>query len=251
MPRPSVIQLREFYASPLGKLVRRYLTKAIRESWPELGKDTLCGVGYANPVLRSFYRQEKHDQACVLSLMSAAQGATVWPEYGASRAVLYEAGKFPLRDNQVNRLLLVHALEHSADPEKLMAECWRVLTPGGRMMVVVPSRISMWSSAHDTPFAWGQPYTMTQLQELVCEQFTHIHTRGALGFIPSQRRWLMRTAALFERLARLISPMWGGVWVMEVEKQIYAGIKERKTERTLKNYVPVPAKPALSRHNKI
>ncbi len=226
MLRPNVVQLREFYASALGVLVRRYLMRAVRVNWPDLGADTLCGVGHANPVLRSFLRQEKQGAACVFSLMPAQQGATVWPGYGSPRGVLYEAGHFPLRDNQVNRLLLLHALEHSSDMEKMLAECWRVLTPGGRMIVVVPHRRSIWSRAQDTPFASGKPFTAAQLRETVCQKFTHINTRAALGVWPSQRRWLMRISLLLERFIRVALPMWGGVLVMEVEKQLYAGIKE-------------------------
>ena len=57
----------------------------------------------------------------------------------------------------------------------------------------------------------------------------------------------MRFSGILERFSRLISPMWGGVLLIEVEKQIYAGLKEKKTERGIAKYVPVPAKPALSK----
>ena len=245
--RPNVVQLREFYASALGMRVRRSLSLAVRACWPELSGDTLVGVGYANPILRSFLRQEKHEKAAIFSLMPAAQGAVVWPDYGANRSVLYEAGRFPLRDHQLNRLLLLHALEHSEDEAQLLAECWRVLVPGGRMIVVVPSRRSMWSRSAATPFSHGKPYSAAQLREVVCEQFTLVQTRGALAFAPSQSRWLLKVSGLLERLSPWLSPMLGGVILMEVEKQLYAGIKGKREPKRLTDYVPAAAKPALSR----
>lgn len=245
--RPNVVQLREFYASALGARVRRSLSLAVRGCWPELAGDTLVGVGYANPALRSFLRQEKHDKATIFSLMPAAQGAVVWPDYGANRSVLYKAGRFPLRDHQLNRLLLVHALEHSEDEAQLLAECWRVLVPGGRMIVVVPSRRSMWSRGAATPFSHGKPYSAAQLREVVCEQFTLVQTRGVLSYAPSQSRWLLKLSGVLERLSPWLSPMLGGAILMEVEKQLYAGVKDRKAPRRLADYVPAAVKPALSR----
>ena len=248
MARPDVVALREFYASGLGKLVRRFLTKPIHRHWPELGNDTLCGIGYANPILRPYLRQEQGDASLVLSLMPAEQGAIVWPDYGANRTALSASAQLPIADNHLNRIVLMHALEHSDDEERLIAECWRTLTPGGRMIVVVPNRLSIWSSVHHTPFSWGRPYTSSQLRDVVCQQFTHIDTDSALFFFPSRRRWLMRLAPIGERIADWFSPTLGGVLVMEVEKQIYAGVKERRMEFTTKPaFAPVSSKPALSR----
>lgn len=249
MARPTVVQLREFYASPLGKQVRRSLIRVIKQQWGVLGDDTLCGVGYANPLLRPFIRQERSAHSFVLSLMPASQGAIVWPDYGSSRAALYQPRQFPIRDNRVNRLLLVHALEHSEDEAQLIAECWRVLTPGGRMIVIAPNRRSVWSGAGSTPFSYGKPFTLSQLRDAVCQQFTHMHCETALLFPPVGARWLARFNVLLERAGSWLTPMLGGVWVMEVEKQIYAGLKEKKSERGVLRpaYLPVGGKPALPR----
>jgi len=50
---------------------------------------------------------------------------------GDVRAMPYEDGEFDL----VNCL---HVLEHVPEPDKAIAEMWRVLKPGGHMYVVVP-----------------------------------------------------------------------------------------------------------------
>ena len=251
--RSDVVQLREFYASPLGLATRRTLSDVIGERWPSLGGDLLVGIGYANPLLRSFLRREKQskkDGAMVLPLMPAGQGAIVWPDYGANRSILCDEHRLPLRDGQANRLLLLHAFEHSADPAKLLAECWRVLTPGGRMMVIVPRRRGLWTRAQRAPFAGGQCFTPAQLREQICEQFTHLHTGGVLHFPPLQARWLLKFSGVLGRLMPWVAPMFGGALLMEVEKQLYAGIKERASPRSLRDYVPAAVKPALSRHRR-
>lgn len=247
--RPDVVALREFYASALGKRVRRHLMQALRYHWPELGDDSLGGIGYANPLLRGYLRQERSEASLVISLMPASQGAIVWPDYGANRAVLYQPGQFPIADNHLNRLLLCHALEHSEQVEALLSECWRVLTPGGRLLAVVPHRRSLWTSAQHTPFSCGTPYTVSQLRALVCRQLTHIQTSSALFFPPGRARWLLRLSGALERAGDWVAPMLGGVLLIEAEKQIYAGLRERRAEEPVLRpaYAPVASRPAMSR----
>lgn len=249
--RRDVVKLREFYASGLGKAVREALCAAVRRSWPDMAGDTLMGIGYANPILRSYLRKEKQDksaQAQLFSLMPAEQGAIVWPDYRMNRSVLCDDLALPLRDGQLNRLLLIHALEHCADDKKLIQECWRVLMPAGRMLIVAPRRSGLWARLKASPFSGGKSYSSGQLRAVACEPFTHLHTHTALYFLPHPSRGLLRVSGLFERICPWLIPLLGGVWVMEVEKQIYACIKERKLDARLGQYVPAAAiKPALSR----
>lgn len=245
--RPDVVSLREFYLSPLGQWVRRVLGDAILTIWPELKGDTLIGIGYANPFLRRYLRQER-EASDILSLMPATQGATVWPHYGGNRAVLHDTEYLPVADNHANRILLIHALEHAEDPRALLSECWRVLVPGGRMLVVVPNRLGGWCRSKRTPFSKGQAMRGSEMRELVCEHFTHIHTRTAL-FLPPLRFGLLRNLrGATEIIGRGVLPFFGGVWVMEVEKQIYAGVTEVKRSHPARAaFRPIGSKPALSR----
>ena len=48
----DVIDLREFYRSPLGQLARRLVMRRIREFWPDLKGQSVLGIGYATPINR-------------------------------------------------------------------------------------------------------------------------------------------------------------------------------------------------------
>ena len=54
MLRPDIIDLREFYANPLGWAVRRLLRQRLRDFWPDVKGMTVLGLGYATPYLRIF-----------------------------------------------------------------------------------------------------------------------------------------------------------------------------------------------------
>ncbi len=48
----------------------------------------------------------------------------------------------PLPDNEFGCVLMLAVLEHLDYPEKIIHECYRVLKPGGRLIITIPSNYS-------------------------------------------------------------------------------------------------------------
>jgi len=151
----------------------------------------------------------------------------------------------------VDRLLVMHGLETSDHPAKLLEECWRVLGPGGRAIFVVPNRAGLWSRSDKTPFGYGRPYTLGQLEsQLRAHQFTIERHAAALYQLPSMRRFWLKSGPLFEKAGRHIPTMLaGGVFLVEVSKQVHlqrglmTKVKNRRRIRVLEglsNPLPVP-----------
>ena len=74
--RVDIIDLREFYARPLGAVVRRLIAQRVRALWRDVSGMNVFGLGYAAPYLGVF-RQEA---TCVGALMPASQGVIAWPQ---------------------------------------------------------------------------------------------------------------------------------------------------------------------------
>lgn len=66
------------------------------------------------------------------------QGYTSLDRYDADVCCDLNEG-IPLEDNSVGILRAHDAIEHLKDPQKTMAEAWRVLADGGMFMIMVPS----------------------------------------------------------------------------------------------------------------
>src|SRR5208283_3194283 len=119
----DVVDLRNFYAQRLGTVARRFIGRGIRTRWSDTASLRVLGIGYATPYL-GLFREEA--ERC-LALMPAPQGVVRWPSARPGLAALVEEDELPLTDSAVDRILLVHALEVSADPGELLREAWRVL----------------------------------------------------------------------------------------------------------------------------
>jgi SAM-dependent methyltransferase len=221
----DVKTLRDFYRTPLGQVARRQLTLTIRERWKGVNGRTVVGVGFASPFLGTF-RSEAATLGC---LMPSRQGAIVWPRTGACHSVLVGETQWPLPDNNVDRLLVVHCLEHSERPGPLLREIWRVLRPNGRVMFVVPNRRGLWSRMDRTPFGSGLPFSRGQLEmQLTDALFTPVDWGESLYFPPVSQRLMLRMAPALERVGAKLSIGVAGVIVVEATKEVMAPVGTSK-----------------------
>ncbi len=226
----DVVDLRNFYAQRLGVVARRFIGRGIRARWKDTRAMRVLGVGYATPYL-GLFREEA--ERC-LALMPAPQGVVRWPSTRPALAALVEEDELPLTDAAVDRILLVHALEMSADPMELLRESWRVLAAGGRLLVVVPNRRGVWARMDTTPFGHGRPYSRSQIMQLLRETwFTPTGWDEALYVPPIQRGWFLRSAPAWERAGAMVASPFAGVHIVEATKQVYRAIPARREKRRL------------------
>jgi SAM-dependent methyltransferase len=226
----DVVDLRNFYGQHLGVVARRFVGRGIRSRWKDTRALRVLGVGYATPYL-GLFREET--ERC-LAMMPAPQGVVRWPSSRPALTALVEEDELPLTDAAVDRILLVHALEMSADPMELLREVWRVLAPGGRLLAVVPNRRGLWARMDTTPFGHGRPYSRSQIMQLLRETwFTPTGWGEALYVPPIARGWFLRSAVAWERTGATLSAPFAGVHIVEATKQVYRAIPARREKRHL------------------
>jgi SAM-dependent methyltransferase len=233
--QPDVTALLDFYARPLGGVVRRILSQRIRARWRQVNGATLMGLGFATPYLGAF----RGEAARLGALMPAGQGAVIWPAQGPVHTVSVEDGQLPLPDNSVDYLLAVHCLETAEHARGLLRELWRVLKPDGRLLVIVPNRRGVWARLDTTPFGHGLPYSQPQLERLLTNALlTPIDWSSALFIPPIDRRIVLRSAMPLERFGARVSPAIAGVIVVEAKKELMAPIGTAAATRRLREMVP-------------
>lgn len=221
----DIVELQDFYASALGKVARRLLGRRLRRRWPDIDGETLIGLGFAPPYLERFLHE-----ATTLAFMPARQGAASWPAEPPYQTALVDEFEMPVMEGSIERLLLVHALEVSEAPRELLDEVWRVLAPGGKVMIVVANRRGLWARVDSTPFGYGQPFSKGQLTQLLKDaRFSPVGWFDALHIPPFNYRFLLKSAVAWERLGHWVWPGFSGVIVVEATKQVFSPIPvERK-----------------------
>ena len=234
----DVTNLRDFYATPLGRMARRLVTRRLRALWPSASGKTVASVGFGTPFLGA-YRAEAQ---CVAAFMPATQGALIWPSEGAVMTALAAENALPLPDNSVDLLLVVHCLEVTEQARPLLRELWRVLAPEGRIVVVVPNRRGMWAHVDTTPFGYGQPYSRPQLAGLLENaMFTPVAWETTLHLPPFDRRIVVGSANAWERVGGKVFSGLGGVLLVEARKETMAPVSGKRVRaKGLRDLVPIP-----------
>lgn len=226
---PDVVDLRSFYAQPLGVVSRRLIVRAVRARFDNVRGLSVLGIGYATPYLGVF--REECERA--LAFMPGAQGVTRWPSAAPTLAALVDETELPLPNGSIDRVIAVHLLEMTPDAGEVLREVWRVLAPGGRLLCVVPNRRGVWARADNNPFGHGRPFSRTQITDLLREAlFTPVGWGEALYMPPVSRTWFLRSAVAWERAGATLSLPFAGVHIVEATKQVYKPVPaKRRTAR--------------------
>jgi SAM-dependent methyltransferase len=233
--RQDVIELREFYASPLGAAAGKLVGRKIGEAWGDVQGLDLLALGYATPLLAGVEGRR------VIAAMPAAQGVEVWPAGERNLSCLVDEAALPFANALFDRVLAVHSLEESDNPLALLREIGRVLAPSGRVIVVVTARHGLWANAEGTPFGHGRPFSRHQLERLLREaDLEPVGWTRALYAPPLKgaHRW----AAPLERIGARFWRPFAGLMLMEASKQTFAVVPRavRARVRTIPILQPAP-----------
>ena len=236
--RRDVLELRQFYASDLGRAARVMVERKLTEAWGDtLGLDILA-LGYATPFIATFRDRARR----VVAAMPAQQGVEVWPADGRNLSTLTPEDALPFPNALFDRILVVHGLEESADPVGFLREVWRVLAPSGRAIITVASRNGLWANTEATPFGHGRPYSRIQLAELMREADLEPSGWTRALYVPPVG-WMARWSDGFEQTGSRLWPGFAGLLLMEAVKQTFA-VKPRGSRAPVRALRPalVPAR---------
>lgn len=100
----------------------------------------------------------------------------------------YEKARLPFEDGAFEVIFNKSVLEHVFEVSRLLAECWRVLAPGGRLISMVPDWDAQWRHFYDD-WTHVRPFTLTGLRECI----------GSHGFRLSTAERFRQLPVLWER----------------------------------------------------
>lgn len=216
----SVYDLRAFYECRKGRLIQPLLQDQIQKIWPDTKGLRVLGCGYAMPFLTPYLEESER----VAAMMPVRFGVHAWEPNGTNLACLAEESELPFETESIDRILLIHSLEHTEIMGPYLQELWRVLKSTGRILIVVPNRRGLWSRAEWSPFGHGTPFSASQLVRSLRENlFVIEQSSRALYAPPFRSSMLLRSCLPLERFGNSFMRGMAGVLMVEASKQLYGG----------------------------
>lgn len=231
----DVLDIRDFYRTTLGRWARHTVQARLRQRWPDASGMRILGLGYALPYLLP-YREEAER---TIAMMPAQLGVMHWPTEGHNLATLCDEAELPLPDVSMDRVVLAHSIEYTEQLRPMLREVWRVMADGGRLLIVVPNRRSLWSQFDRSPFGHGHPYSPSQINRLLRDNmFAPLETEICLYLPPTHRKIVLAAAPAWEKIGRRWWQRFGGVILIEATKQIYAATPVEARKKRRRVYAP-------------
>jgi SAM-dependent methyltransferase len=231
----DVVELREFYAKPLGQMAAKSLSSELSRLTQAKTGQVVMGLGFALPYLAQMMTQD----ITRIAFMLARQGVIHWPTQDASSTALVDEDQLPLLESTVDLAVVVHGLEFAEAPQEMLNEVWRVMAPQGRLLLVVPNRRGLWAASESTPFGHGQPFSRGQIGALLKEaKFSPLQWQGAIYAPPFAGNALIAGASALDVVGKRTLPRFSGVTIVEAQKQVYAFSTGRKARRLVPRFRP-------------
>lgn len=240
----DILTLRDWYRTPTGHMARKYIAKAISGQWADISGKNILVVGYGAPYVKLWLKE-----AQVFCALPAKMGGIFWPNHAPNRAFLTWEHELPFADGTFDAILLMHSLEFTSDEDAFLWECNRVLKDDGNVLALVPNRVSAWSQREFSPLGMGRPFSYIQLRTAVQKaSFMVKETDFALYTPPTDREWLHKYSNAFEKFGKRWFKPVGGVMLMNLRKDMHAGVVVRTETLPSKRFVfrPVSAYPVSS-----
>lgn len=176
--------------------------------------DAGAGEGYGAAMLALTARQVL---AVDLDAQAVHHVSRCYPEVAAVRA---ELTTLPIAAGSVDVVANLQVIEHLWDQPAFLAECHRVLRPGGSLLLTTPNRLTFSPTGTKNPFHTRE-LDPDELAELLTDAGFHVHRLAGLRHSTAlQEREARRGGSLIEEQIRLATE--GLPWPADLLREVAA-----------------------------
>jgi SAM-dependent methyltransferase len=154
--------------------------------------DVACGTGYGTAMLGAVG-------------VDVSLEALRYAKRHPARYVAADAARLPFGKGGFDAVVSFETIEHVADPERFVAECARVLKPGGQFLVSTPNR-ELWSPRSPKPLQRHHVREFTQREFLEVLRPFKVRMHGQL-LLSRRGAALWEGKELAKRLVRAFVPV--------------------------------------------
>ncbi|MEW6182873.1 MAG: class I SAM-dependent methyltransferase [Bacillota bacterium] len=212
-----------WYSTPRGELVWRFEREALLQFLDHLpgGRvlDIGCGTGILSREL-AYRGLEVTGIDISMAMLNEARKKS----YGLGITFLYaDGGALPFPESAYDAVVCFTVLEFVDRPDDILIEAWRVLKPGGKLVIGFLNRFSPWAAARrgQGVFTHARFYTYWEMRRLLKRIFQDLDVEwtGVIYFPP----WLggkdLRFAGTLDFFGRRIAKPFSAVIILRIRKK--------------------------------
>ena len=228
----NVDKLIKFYDSFLGKAAVQLIEARLKNTFQDTMNLKILGIGYPVPWIENFSVIARD-----LFLGTPSEfNDFKWSRNMLNQSFVFDHISLPIPDFYFDKVFICHLIEISSEVEKLISEIWRILDGQGKLILILPNRLGLWSRNENNPFGQGTPFSSFQIVSLLSQNgFKNIKINFSLYFPPVENKIVLNNADKFEFIMSKIFPSMGGIMIVEATKSIYAIPKPKKELNTKYN----------------
>ena len=231
-------KLEKFYYLRLGRYCAKHISTQLRDFLSNSKNLEVLGVGYTLPFLRKNISHIKK----IFFFMPYEYNSHI--QNVKTNTSFVDINNLPVQDLYFDRIIIAHTLEYSLNVEKFLYEIWRILNGEGKVLFIIPNRIGFWAREENNPFGHGQPYSKTQILNLLKDNNFEIKSiKYALFAPPTYNKFILKYFDTIEKFFINWLFAFGGVVIVEAKKQIY-GIQNTKSlkKKKLSKLISIPSR---------
>ncbi|MFV9875495.1 MAG: methyltransferase domain-containing protein [Rickettsiales endosymbiont of Dermacentor nuttalli] len=222
--RNIILRLNNFYAGDKGQKTYKCINNAISTFWHNIKNEKILGIGYTSIYIQNFL----NNYLISANPFYPYTDSNILGEYIRNNNTnimdcAIQEDALPFSNNAINRIMLIHCIEYSSNIHQLMKEVWRILIPGGKLLIVVPNKFSILSYVETDFFKRCNSFSIGQLYNLLYEHmFVPISTSSALFGVSNLYSTLLPFHSILEHTGQKSLLPFGGLLLIESTKLMYA-----------------------------
>ena len=236
----NINNLEIFYASRLGRHCRRLINYQLNSFVSDVKGMNVLGIGYTFPFMNKL--RSENNGFYVFSTNNYGNDNLTSTKNLFS--CIIEENTIPIPDLYFDRIIISHTLEFLANIENFLQEVWRILNGEGRIIILVPNRLGLWARDENNPFGYGQPFSKSQIINLLKKnKFQITKIKYSLYIPPNYINLILKYSNNIDIFFSKFVFGFGGILIVEAKKEIY-GFQSPQTSKNKKltKLVTIPAK---------
>lgn len=138
--------------------------------------------------------------------------------------VIGDASALPFADNCFDRVFSITAMEFFEKPQPCLHEMYRILRPGGHMIVATLNSLCLWAVQRrikswfsQTIFSHAKFHSIFDMQRML-KPYRITSWRGGIFIPPFAPEWLINNCGKVERIGETLMPHLGAFIVARIDK---------------------------------